>query len=196
MWAFPPVDLSAFNRIVIVARAENPATDVKINLQDTQGVSAQDGGSEIFIDIGTEWTLLDLPVEDFDLASWATNPPNMAEIQKIDMEFVQGVTLPSANKVEIDLVGLYFDPGLSSTEVIDETAFKLFPNPAQTHCWVQTEAAGRVQLWSVTGQLLKEVPLRTAGSQQISIEELPAGIFWVRFLQKDGGKAVRMLMKQ
>jgi endonuclease/exonuclease/phosphatase family metal-dependent hydrolase len=196
MWAFPPVDLSAFNRIVIVARAENPATDVKINLQDTQGVSAQDGGSEIFIDIGTEWTLLDLPVEDFDLASWATNPPNMAEIQKIDMEFVQGVTLPSANKVEIDLVGLYFDPGLSSTEAIDETAFKLFPNPAQTHCWVQTEAAGRVQLWSVTGQLLKEVPLRTAGNQQISIEELPAGIFWVRFLQKDGGKAVRMLMKQ
>lgn len=196
MWAFPPVDLSAFNRIVIVARAENPATDVRINLQDTQGVNAQDGGSETFIDIGTEWTLFDLPVEDFDLASWAANPPNLAEIQKIDMEFVQDVTLPSSNKVWIDLVGLYFDPALSSTEATDETTFTLFPNPAQTYCWVQAEAVGRVQLWSVTGQLLKEVPLRTAGRQQFSIKELPAGTYWVRFLQEDGGTAVRMLLKQ
>lgn len=196
MWAFPPVDLSAFNRIVIVARAENPATQVKINLQDTQGVNAQDGGSETFIDIGTAWTLIDRPIEDFSLASWATNPPNLTEIQKIDMEFVQDVTLPSANTVWIDLVGLYFDPALSSTEATAEPAFKIFPNPAQTHCWVQTEAAGRVQLWSVTGQLLKEVPLQTAGTQQLSIEELPAGAYSVRFLQKDGGMAVRMLLKQ
>ncbi|NBC06479.1 MAG: choice-of-anchor D domain-containing protein [Bacteroidetes bacterium] len=196
MWAFPPVDLSAFNRIVIVARAENPATEVKINLQDTEGVNAQDGGSETFIDIGTEWTLHDLPIEDFALASWATNPPDLAEIQKIDMEFVQGVTQPSDNKVWIDLVGLYFDPALSSTEADDETAFTLFPNPAQTHCWVQAEAAGRIQLWSATGQLLREVQLHTAGLQQLSIEELPAGSYWVRFLQKDGGTAVRMLLKQ
>jgi endonuclease/exonuclease/phosphatase family metal-dependent hydrolase len=196
MWAFPPVDLSAFNRIVIVARGENTATEVKINLQDTEGVNAQDGGSETFVDIGTDWTLLDLPVEDFALASWATNPPNMGEIQKIDMEFVQGVTMPSANKVWIDLIGLYFDPALSSTEANDEMAFTLFPNPAQTHCWVQAEAAGRVQLWSSAGQLLKEVQLHTAGRQQLSIVELPAGIYWVRFLQEDGGTAVRMLLKQ
>jgi endonuclease/exonuclease/phosphatase family metal-dependent hydrolase len=196
MWAFPPVDLSAFNRIVIVARAENPATDVKINLQDTQGINAQDGGSETFIDIGTDWTLLDLPVEEFDLASWATNPPNMAEIQKIDMEFVQDVTQPSANKVWVDLVGLYFDPALSSAEATGEAAFKLFPNPAQTNCWVQTEAAGRIQLWSTNGQLLKEVPLQSAGRQQFSIEALPVGVYWVRFLEKDGGTAVRMLLKQ
>jgi endonuclease/exonuclease/phosphatase family metal-dependent hydrolase len=196
MWAFPPVNLSAFNRIVIVARAENPATDVKINLQDTQGVNGQDGGSETFIDIGTDWTLIDLPVEEFDLASWATNPPNMSEIQKIDMEFVQDVTEPAANKVWVDLVGLYFDPALSSAEATDEAPFKLFPNPAQTHCWVQTEAAGRIQLWSATGQLLEEVPLQTAGRQQLSIGELPAGVYWVRFLQKDGGTAVRMLLKQ
>lgn len=196
MWAFPPVDLSAFNRIVIVARAENPATDVKINLQDTQGVDAQDGGSEAFIDIGTDWTLLDIPVGDFALASWADNPPDLSEIQKIDMEFVEDVTLPSANKVWIDLVGLYFDPALSSTEANDETAFTLFPNPAQTHCWVQAEVAGRVQLWSATGQLLKEVLLQRAGSQQLSIEALPAGAYWVRFLREDGGTAVRMLLKQ
>jgi endonuclease/exonuclease/phosphatase family metal-dependent hydrolase len=196
MWAFPPVDLSDFNRIVIVARAENPATGVKINLQDTQGINAQDGGSETFIDIGTDWTLIDLPVEDFVLASWATNPPNMEEIQRIDMEFVQDVTQPNANKVWIDLVGLYFDPALSSTEANGEPAFKLFPNPAQTHCWVQTEAAGRVQLWSLTGRLLKEVPLQTASMQQLSIEGLPAGSYWVRFLQEDGGTAVQMLLKQ
>ena len=196
MWAFPPVDLSAFNRIVIVARAENPATGVKINLQDTEGVNAQDGGSETFVEIDTGWTLLDIPVEDFDLASWATNPPNMAEIQKIDMEFVQGVTQPGANTVWIDLVGLYFDPATSNQEVIDEAVFNLFPNPAQTHCWVQAEAAGRVQIWSATGQLMKEVAVRAAGSQQLSIAELSAGMYWVRFLQEDGGTAVRMLLKQ
>jgi len=196
MWAFPQVDLSAFNRIVIVARGENPATGVKVNLQDTEGINAEDGGSEIFVDIDTEWTLLDMPVEDFTLASWATNPPNMAEIQKIDMEFVQDVTQPSDNKVWIDLVGLYFDPATSSQEVTDETVFTIFPNPAQTHCWMEAEAAGRVQLWSATGQLMKEVALRTTGSQQFSIEELAAGIYWVRFLEKDGGTAVRMLLKQ
>lgn len=196
MWAFPEVDLSAFNRIVLVARAENPATDVKINLQDTEGVNAQDGGSETLVDIDTGWTLIDIPVEDFDLASWATNPPNMAEIQKIDMEFVQGVTQPSANTVWIDLVGLYFDPATSNEEVIDEAAFNLFPNPAQTHCWVQAEAPGRVQVWSATGQLMKEVAVRAVGSQQLSIAELSAGMYWVRFLQEDGGTAVRMLLKQ
>jgi hypothetical protein len=61
---------------------------------------------------------------------------------------------------------------------------------------VQAEAAGRVQVWSATGQLMKEVLLPAAGSRQISIEELPVGIYWMRFLQKDGGTAVRMLLKQ
>lgn len=196
MWAFPPVDLSAFNRIVVVARAENPATGVKINLQDTEGVSAVNGGSEIFVDIGTEWTLLDIPVEDFALASWATTPPNMAAIQKIEMEFVQDTTLPSANRVWIDLVGLYFNPTTSINEPTDEPDFTVYPNPARTHCWVQAEAAGRVQFWNATGQLLKEVPLNAADSQQVSIEELSAGIYWVRFLQKDGSVAVRTLLKQ
>jgi endonuclease/exonuclease/phosphatase family metal-dependent hydrolase len=196
MWAFPEVDLSAFNRIVIVARAENAATDVKINLQDTEGVNAEDGGSETFVNIDTGWTLIDIPVEEFDLATWATNPPNMAEIQKIDMEFVQGVTQPSVNTVWIDLVGLYFDPATSNEEVIFEAAFNLFPNPAQTHCWVQAEAPGRVQVWSATGQLMKEVAVRAAGSQQLSIAELSAGMYWVRFLEEDGGTAVRMLLKQ
>jgi endonuclease/exonuclease/phosphatase family metal-dependent hydrolase len=196
MWAFPPVDLSAFNRIVIVARAETPATAVKINLQDTQGINAQDGGSETFIELGTDWTLLDIPVEDFALASWATNPPDMAAIQKIDLEFVRDVTLPSANKVWIDLVGLYFDPALSSTEAAGEPAFMLFPNPAQTHLWVQSEGPGRVQLWSIAGQLLQDEPLRTAGSQQLSIAELPAGAYVVRFIADEGGMAIRKLIKQ
>lgn len=196
MWAFPLVDLSAFNHIVILARAETPATGVKINLQDTDGVTGSDGGSEIFVDIGTDWTLLDIPVEDFDLASWATNPPNMAQIQKIDMEFVQNTTLPGANKIWIDLVGLYFDTNMATTNPSDQPYFTVYPNPARTHCWVQAESPGIVQFWSTSGLLVKEVQLSTLDSYQVSIDGLAAGMYMVSYLMEDGGKAMRMLLKQ
>jgi endonuclease/exonuclease/phosphatase family metal-dependent hydrolase len=196
MWAFPPVNLSAFNRIVLIARAETPATSVKINLQDTQGVGGTNGGSETFIDIGTDWTLFDIPVTDFDLAPWATTPPNMAAIQKIDMEFVHNLTAPAANKVWIDLVGLYFDPTVSSTEAaIEKPVFQLFPNPAQSHIWVQTEEAGRLEIWSVSGRLLKAERILSGGNLPVSVSDLPAGVYFVRF-HHSGGQAVKKLVKQ
>lgn len=196
MWAFPPVNLSAYNRIVIIAKAETPATSVKINLQDTQGISAQDGGSETLIDIGTDWTLFDIPVNDFDLAPWAVNPPNMAAIQKIDMEFVRDVTMPAANKVWIDLVGLYFDPALSSEEVAVETpVFNFFPNPAQDYIWVHTQQAGRLQVWNLSGHLLKMEQALPGGNVLVPVSGLPAGVYLLRF-DYAGGQVVKKLVKQ
>lgn len=80
MWVFLFVDLSVFNCIVIVAWVENLVIDVKINLQDMQGINVQDGGSEIFIDIGMDWMLFDFFVEEFDFVSWVINLFNMVEI--------------------------------------------------------------------------------------------------------------------
>ena len=116
--------------------------------------------------------------------------------QKIDMEFVRDVTMPSANKVWIDLVGLYFDPALSSEEVAVETpAFNFFPNPAQDYIWVQTQQAGRLQVWNLSGHLLKTEQALPGGNVLVPVADLPAGVYLVRF-DHAGGQVVKKLVKQ
>lgn len=195
MWAYPKVDLSAFNRMVIYARAESAVSSVKINLQDTDGVSGTDGGSEAFIDIGTDWTLVDIPVSDMDLASFATNPPDMSRIQKIDMEFVKDVTTPASNKVYLDLVGFYFDESLTTEEEkLKANNFIIYPNPAGNSLLVYLEEDSIVSFYTLDGKAI-QAQKTGAGVNSIDISRLTAGVYFVK--AAIGNKhAVRRLIKE
>lgn len=195
MWAFPNVDLSEHNRMVIYARAESAATSVKINLQDTDGINASDGGSETFIDIGTDWTLVDFPVSEMALASWATNPPDMTRIQKVDMEFVRDVTEPESNTVFLDLVGFYFDESVATEEEkLQASNFSILPNPAGSTLMVRLEQDSKVSIITLTGQTILEQSMST-GETALDISKLPAGVYFVK-ATKGNKQSVRKLIKE
>lgn len=195
MWAFPQVDLSEYNRIVVYARAETAATSVKINLQDTDGINATDGGSETFIDIGTDWTLVDIPVGQMELASWAENPPDMSRIQKIDMEFVTDVTEPTANTIYLDLIGFYFDESVATEEEkLQASNFSILPNPAGNTLMIRLEQDSRVSIHTLTGQTVLDQSMGV-GETTLDISKLPAGVYFVK-ATKGSRQSVRKLVKE
>jgi len=195
MWAFPPVDLSAFNRIVLIARAEEAAAEVKVNLLDSDGVAERDGGSETWIELGTDWTLIDRAVSEFDLATWATRHPDMSRIQRIDMEFVRDRTTPDKNTVQIDLVGLYYDVEVSANETsAQEISWKMLPNPAGSSVWLEIHEESMVSIFNQAGQLIKHEKVE-AGLSRMDISKLIPGVYSVRVVTGKGTSS-KVLVKQ
>jgi len=134
MWAYPMVDLSGFTHMVLRVKADEAVTDLKVKLQDTEGVQSEDGGSYAYIDVNTDWHKIVMEVEDFELESWAQNPPDMSKIQKIDLLFEKGTTEPAQGTLYVDLVA--FSTGdLSVPEPGDtgETRLEVYPNPADQY---------------------------------------------------------------
>ncbi len=183
MWAFPPVDLSAFNRIVVIARAEQEATDVKISLQDTDGINAVDGGSHKFISIGQDWTLHDIAVEDFDLEEWADNHPDMSRIQKIDMEFVRDITNPESNSILVDLIGLHFEETVSTEDPASlDSEWLMMPNPANNTVWIDVQNEGSLSVYDVSGRMVIHQDVGQ-GLTRLNIAHLPPGAYTVQYIQ-------------
>jgi hypothetical protein len=70
----------------------------------------------------------------------------------------------------------------SAPEIENTVLLKLFPNPATNNLTVELKSfknAEKMQIFNLTGRLLKEIIL-TSTKQQISIEDLPKGVYLVR----------------
>lgn len=193
MWAFPNVNLSAHNKMVIRAKADAETT-VKVNLQDTDGVAGNDGGSETFVEIGTDWTLIEIEVPKMNLAEWAINAPDMSRIQKIDMEFVRDVSI-SENTVYIDLVGFYFDESTSVSESDwNQNTYLLFPNPAVSSVIIFGEENAEINVIDAYGKIVQR-QMHRGGNTQLNISKLPSGIYFVQ-IQQGKNMSTKKLIKQ
>ena len=76
-----------------------------------------------------------------------------------------------------------------------ETDFVVYPNPAGNFVYVRTPSLGSLQLFAVTGQLLKESVISNLDVENsFLISDLPTGLYLVRFTALDGSKATRKVI--
>ena len=85
---------------------------------------------------------------------------------------------------------------LSSTDIKD-SKLQIFPNPNQGQFWVKginPDQFEKLVVQSVDGRLLRTI---YSFDQVINLTDLPAGIYWLRFVEKKSGRTViRKLVMQ
>lgn len=180
MWAYPMVDLSGYTHIVLRVKADEAITDLKLKMQDTEGVEGEDGGSYNYIDVNPEWHKIVMAVEDFELESWAQNLPDMSKIQKIDLLFEKGTTEPSQGTLYVDLVGFstgdLTDLGNVNTS---ETGLEVYPNPADEYVNIKMAQEGHLSIMDITGKTIRRLH-KTAGISKLSVSDLEKGIYIIK----------------
>ena len=178
MWAYPFTDIGGYSHLVLYARADEEITDLKIRLLDTDGVGGNDGAGHTYIHIGTDWERVVIPVDTFQTEDWAENLPDMGRIQRIDLVFEQGKTLPEQSTLYVDLVA-FSQEAVSTGDIRREPAFLMYPNPASRHLQLITEPGAEIILFDMAGRELKRV-LAEGQYVQMDISSLKRGIYLVR----------------
>ncbi|TVQ82945.1 MAG: choice-of-anchor D domain-containing protein [Bacteroidetes bacterium] len=190
LWAFPSANISGHDEMVIYIKADEPISDVRIQMFDTDGIQGTDGASYTYIDIDTDWQGVNLPVEDFLTMDWANNLPDMSKIQRIDITFEKGSTVPSQNKVYIDLVG-FISQVSSETNLSHSLSFQMFPNPASQKVTLFSPEKVTISIFDING---KELLTKKSQQEQtiLDISGLKSGIYMVR-IQNYLGTMVKKL---
>ena len=183
MWAFPHADISGHDHIVIYARASEPVTNVRLQMQDTSGVQGTDGASYAWFDIGTDWEKTTIPVSDMTKMPWANNHPDMSRIQKIDLVFEKNATQPAEAIVCIDLVGFDIVP-VSARVTEKEPAVRVFPNPASGAIHVMAEPGAQIALFDLAGRAIKQ-ELTRSHLTRIGLTGLTNGLYLLRISMGD-----------
>ena len=76
-----------------------------------------------------------------------------------------------------------------------ENDFVVYPNPAGNFVYVRTSSLGSLQLFSVTGQLLKESAINSLSVENsLQVSDLAVGLYFVRFTALNGSKATRKVI--
>lgn len=193
MWAFPSANISGHDKMVIYVKADEPTSNVRIQMFDTDGIQGTDGASYTYLDIGTEWQGITLPVDDFFNLDWANNLPDMSKIQRIDITLEKGSTVPTLNTIYVDMVG-FISQVSSETGLSHPLSLQLYPNPASKKVTLFTLEEVTITIIDINGK-----ELLTQKSQQdktiLDISGLKSGIYMVR-IQNHTGTEVKKLLVQ
>lgn len=179
MWAYPIIDLSDYSTLVIRIKSEVSIQNLKIAIQDADGVSEEDGAGYTYIDVTKNWETLILPVEDFQTESWAENLPDLSQFQKIDLIMETSEMTPQAGKLWVDMVG-FTDSGVSVPENDNnkDNNLSVYPNPASEKVNIETSGKVTITLRDITGKtILKE---KSSGKKELDISGLKKGIYLIQ----------------
>jgi len=98
----------------------------------------------------------------------------------------------SSGGFDLDAVGiLHLATSIQSSK--NESEFKIYPNPAQDFISVITQEAGRIEVYSAQGLLLKEAVINK-GANRLDISSLPQGVYFIVVISNDS-RIVRRLIK-
>ncbi|MDZ7776957.1 MAG: hypothetical protein U5L09_15770 [Bacteroidales bacterium] len=61
MWAYPVIDLSDYSSLVVRMESEEPVENLKIAMQDADGIAGEDGAGYTYVDVTKDWETLILP---------------------------------------------------------------------------------------------------------------------------------------
>jgi endonuclease/exonuclease/phosphatase family metal-dependent hydrolase len=191
MWAFPSADISGYSQIVLFVKADEPVSDVKVQIFDTDGIQGNDGASYTYIDIENEWHSIIIPVSDFITMDWADNPPDMSKIQRIDLLFEEGVTQPQQTTVYVDLVGFSQDD-VFVPEVNSPVTLNIYPNPASNFVNIQAETGAEITIMDISGRIILKT---TAGSEihLLDVSDFNKGIYLIQ-VQNQYGRMIKKLL--
>lgn len=193
MWAYPVTDLSAYNHLVVRIKAEEEVNDLKLAIQDEDGVSGEGGAAFTLLDVGTEWDTKIIPVDDIETEEWAQNPPDMSVFQKIDFLFDKTLTTPEQGVVYVDLVGLT-DSGVSvpESETSQKELFNMYPNPAKNEVTIQTKKDAIITIKDMAGSRVHSA--QTPDSTfRYGLQNVKPGIYLVQ-VSHEGIMSVKKLV--
>ncbi len=86
----------------------------------------------------------------------------------------------------------YCNTATSNTEISTSTQTEIFPNPANSVLHVKTEnIISKIEFFNVQGQLVK-----IANSENVSIQELPSGMYFVKVIFNDNSFGINKVIKE
>ena len=91
-----------------------------------------------------------------------------------------------ASKVDI----VYSDITLSTNEMTQNTAFNLYPNPANDMISVNGEGFEKAEIYNIAGQKVME-----SSNAQIDVEALQAGVYMVKVFGNGSSEMLRVVVK-
>ena len=91
-----------------------------------------------------------------------------------------------ASKVEM----VYADITLSANEMTQNTAFNLYPNPANGMISVNGEGFEKAEIYNIAGQKVME-----SNDNQIDVEALQAGVYMVKVFGNGSSEMLRVVVK-
>ncbi|MCB0819608.1 MAG: T9SS type A sorting domain-containing protein [Bacteroidetes bacterium] len=83
--------------------------------------------------------------------------------------------------------------GVGFCEIVHSAHFKMYPNPASTLVNIETESGQRVLISDLSGKAVYDFVSQT-GKEQISLEQLPAGLFLVHIFGDSASPSVAKLV--
>lgn len=129
--------------------------------------------------------------------STETNPSHTFEPGTYTVTLVAGKACdPDTLSIEIVAVNDTVSPENPDPQnYIDESfelqnsKFKFFPNPANTHFTVRTDKAGTLTIIDSRGRMVKQVAV--FDFKTVDIEDLPAGVYHIRIDNRIAGKLIK-----
>jgi endonuclease/exonuclease/phosphatase family metal-dependent hydrolase/FlaG/FlaF family flagellin (archaellin) len=179
MWAYPVIDLSEYNALVVRIKSDATIQNLKIALQDADGVSREDGAGFMYIDVNENWETFIMPVADFQTESWADHLPDLSRFQKIDFVMENNEMTPQSGTLWVDMIG-FTDMNVSVPEKTDKQIgkFSVYPNPASDNVIIETKRNAMITLSDITGKIIfKE---KSSGKNELNIADLKKGIYLIQ----------------
>jgi hypothetical protein len=97
---------------------------------------------------------------------------------------------------QVDLNGKY---GFSAVKVLEFSnlqVFRFWPNPALSQIQVESSESGDLQLLDLSGKCRQQIKVLPGYSQFIQLNQLPRGIYVLRFQDASGKVQASRLVKQ
>jgi hypothetical protein len=180
MWAYPSADVSAYNQLVLNVKAAEATSQVGIYIRDTENAE-----SRTYVDIGTEWEQIIIPVPDMVPVNEGQFP-DLSILQAVFMVFNHEVTDPGSGTVHLDLVGFNYDANVSVPDVSQDQQinFMVYPNPATSVVHVQTQTDAMVSLIDIRGNLISQKQA-SSGTMMFDLAGLAKGIYLIRVVSNE-----------
>jgi hypothetical protein len=196
MWAFPTADVSAYDQLVLHIRAEEAVSNARITLRDHNAIEGGLGTSFTYIDIGTDWQQIILPIAEFELAEGETHP-DLSILQLVLLSFEYDVADPEEGTVYIDLVGLIAPE--STVSVPDPPLghaleFKPYPNPAMEAFTVKAEEGSVIRLLDMQGNLVSQWD-SNGEARSLDVSHLARGVYIIQVVNKQSIASRKLILQ-
>ena len=179
MWAYPVIDLSKYNALVVRIKSDATIQNLKIALQDADGISGEEGAGFMYIYAKESWETHVLPIADFQKESRANNLPDLSRFQKIDFIMETGKTTPQTGTLWVDMVGFTrTDVSIPENTGKQDGKFSVYPNPSSDKVIIETNRNATITLSDITGKIIfKE---KSAGKKELDISDLKNGLYLIK----------------
>ncbi len=196
MWAFPTADVSAYDQLVLHIRAEEAVSNARITLRDHNAVEGGLGTSFTYIDIGTDWQQIILPIAEFELAEGESHP-DLSILQLVLLSFEYDVADPEEGTVYIDLVGFNADESTVSvpdTPLGQALEFELYPNPAMEAVTVKAAEGSTIRLLDMQGNMVRHRE-SNGEAHRFDVSHLARGIYIIQVVNRQSIAARKLILQ-